>query len=78
VLELPRRHPEARGAEGTAAVDGAYRIDSTEVKVSADGLTATDGPTTKGSTTYAADSPQVRAANTSSCVDVPEVRTSGR
>ena len=55
-----------------------YRIDATEVKVSADGLRATNGATTKGTTTFPQDSPQVRQANSSSCGDVPIVHTSGR
>jgi hypothetical protein len=66
------------GLNAVKLANGRYRIDSTEVKVAANGLTATNGATTKGTTTYAADSPQVRAANTSTCGDVPKVHTSGR
>jgi len=66
------------GLNAVRLADGRYRIDSTEVKVAANGLTATNGATTRGTTTYAADSPQVRAANTSTCGDVPKVHTSGR
>lgn len=57
---------------------GRYRIDSTEVQVSTDGRTATNGATTKGTTTYAAGNAQVQQANSSTCGDVPIVHTSGR
>lgn len=66
------------GLNAVRLASGRYRIDSTEVKVSADGRTATNGATTRGTTTYAADSAQVRQANRSTCGDVPIVHTSGR
>ena len=65
------------GLNAVKLANGRYRIDSTEVKVAADGLTATNGGTTRGTTTYAADSPQVRAANTSTCGDVPKAGSRG-
>jgi hypothetical protein len=66
------------GLNAVRLSNGRYRIDSTEVKVSADGRTATNGPVERGRTTYAADSEAVRQANRSSCSDVPIVHTSGR
>lgn len=66
------------GLNAVRLTTGRYRIDSTEVRVSADGRTATNGPTTKGTTTYAEGSTQVRQANSSTCGDVPIVHTSGR
>ena len=66
------------GLDAVRLANGRYRIDSTEVKVSADGRTATNGPVERGRTTYAADSEQVRQANRSTCGDVPIVHTSGR
>lgn len=66
------------GLNAVRLANGRYRIDSTEVRVSPDGRTATNGPVERGGTTYAADSEQVRQANRSSCGDVPIVHTSGR
>lgn len=66
------------GLNAVRLTTGRYRIDSTEVRVSADGRTATNGATTKGTTTYAEGSNQVRQANSSTCGDVPIVHTSGR
>ncbi|MGT2425017.1 hypothetical protein [Amnibacterium kyonggiense] len=66
------------GLNAVRLSDGRYRIDSTEVQVSADGRLATNGATIRGTTTYSADSAQVRAADTSTCGDVPIVHTSGR
>ncbi|WP_147392099.1 hypothetical protein [Amnibacterium setariae] len=65
------------GLNAVKLANGRYRIDSTEVRVAANGLTATNGATTRGTTTYAADSPQVRAANTSTCGDVPKAGSRG-
>lgn len=59
-------------------VSGGYRIDTTEVTVSADGLTAKNKKTVKGTRTYAADGEAVALAKTSTCRDVPKVHTSGR
>ena len=66
------------GLHAVRLPSGRFRIDSTEVQVSADGRTATNGATKRGTTTYAADSEQVRQANRSTCADVPIVHTSGR
>ena len=66
------------GLDAVRLADGRYRIDTTPVNVSADGRTATNGTTRRGTTTYAADSEQVQEANGSSCRDVPIVHTSGR
>ena len=66
---------------GLAAVrlaSGRYRIDSTEVQVSADGLTATNGATKQGTTTSPEGSDEVRQANRSTCGEVPIVHTSRR
>lgn len=69
---------ELVGLNAVRLSTGRYRIDSTEVKVSADGLTATNGTTKRGTTTYAESSAEVRQANRSTCGDVPIVHTSGR
>lgn len=66
------------GLNAVRLSNGRFRIDSTEVKVSADGRRATNGPVERGRTTYAADSEAVRQANRSTCSDVPIVHTSGR
>ena len=69
---------ELVGLNAVRLSNGRYRIDSTEVKVSANGRTATNGATTRGTRTYPADSPQVQDANRSTCMNVPKVHTSGR
>ena len=66
------------GLNAVRLANGRYRIDSTEVKVSADGRRAVNGSVERGRTTYAADSEQVRQANRSTCGSVPIVHTSGR
>jgi hypothetical protein len=68
---------ELAGVDAVRLADGRYRIDTTPVTISDDGLTATNGATTRGTRTHAASSPEVRAANTSRCLDVPKVGTSG-
>ena len=69
---------EVVGLNAVKLSSGRYRIDSTPVRISADGATATNGTAKRGTTTYAADSDQVRQANRSTCGDVPIVHTSGR
>lgn len=68
---------ELAGLNAVKVTGGRYRIDRTIVQVSADGRIATNGAKTTGTTTYAANSAEVRAANTSTCGDVPKVHTSG-
>lgn len=68
---------ELLGVDAVRLPDGRYRIDTTEVKVSADGRTATNGTRTRGTHEFTRDSPEVRAANSSGCGTVPIVHTSG-
>jgi len=56
---------------------GRYDITSTVVSVSKDGRRATNGATSKVASNLAPSDPQVKAAMSSHCGDIPKVATSG-
>ncbi|THG28659.1 hypothetical protein [Naasia lichenicola] len=66
------------GIEARVQSDGRYKITSTEVEVSADGSSATNGATTTDPSSYAVDDPRVTTAMTAVCDGVEAVHTSGK